>query len=370
MLWTAELHPEKEMSDPLSRWQTWREIMAQPRIWSDWAKDPALTAAHEWVKSTSAEEVWLTGAGSSAYIGDMVVAGLEGQDGPRLRAVPTTDLVSRPKAYLTGRKPLVVSFGRSGNSAESLGTLDALDALAPDAPRLNITCNGESALAKRGGRNGHVLVLPEATHDQGFAMTSSLTTMVLSALALFDAAPGWSDRLANAGAAAADLLPRLAEAATTARLPERIVFVGAGPLAYAARESALKVMELTAGRVPALWDSSLGFRHGPKSFVLGETDIVILTSPDAHAALYDADLVAELRAQFPASRVTALGPGGDLDIAMPDGAAWGAPLSILYAQCLAVAFSDRLGLAVDDPFAGRGTLSRVVSGVRLHPVAP
>ncbi len=361
------------MSDPLSRWQTWREIMAQPAIWSNWAGNPVLAAAHDWVRGTGTDEVWLTGAGSSAYIGDMVVAGLEGQDGPRLRAVPTTDLVSRPDAYLkagpAGRRPLVVSFGRSGNSAESLGTLDALDALAPDAPRLNITCNGDSALAKRAGANGHVLILPEATHDQGFAMTSSLTTMVLSALALFDAAPGWPDRLARAGETATTLLPRLAGAAATARLPERIVFVGAGPLAYAARESALKVMELTAGRVPALWDSSLGFRHGPKSFVLGETDIVILTSPEAHAALYDADLVAELRAQFPASRVTALGPGGDLDIAMPDGAAWGAPLAILYAQCLAVAFSDRLGLAVDDPFAGRGTLSRVVSGVRLHPVA-
>jgi len=358
------------MTETLSRWQTWREIMAQPAIWTAWAADPALAAARDWLAQAAPDEVWFTGAGSSAYIGDMACAGLEGQPGPRLRAVPTTDLVSRPRAYLNGRRPLVVSFGRSGNSAETLGTLDALDALAPEAPRLNITCNGESALARRAGRNGHVIVLPEATHDQGFAMTSSLTTMVLTALALFDAAPGWQARLAGAGAAAAALLPRVAEAAQSARLPGRIVFVGAGPLAYAARESALKVMELTAGQVPALWDSSLGFRHGPKSFVVGDTDIVVLASPDAPAALYDADLVAELRAQFPDSRVTAIGPGGDIDVPMPDGAAWGAPLAILYAQCLCVALSDRLGLTVDDPFAGKGTLSRVVAGVKLHPVAP
>jgi tagatose-6-phosphate ketose/aldose isomerase len=29
-----------------------------------------------------------------------------------------------------------------------------------------------------------------------------------------------------------------------------------------------------------------------------------------------------------------------------------------------------LGLNVDDPFAGQGTLTRVVSGVKLHPVQP
>ncbi|MBW7922302.1 MAG: SIS domain-containing protein [Rubellimicrobium sp.] len=358
------------MSDPLSRWQTWREIMAQPAIWGAWAADAKLALTRGRITALAPDEVWFTGAGSSAYIGDMVCAGLEGQSGPRLRAVPTTDLVSRPRAYLNGRRPLVVSFGRSGNSAETLGTLDALDALAPAAPRLNITCNGASALAQRAGRNGHVIVLPEATHDQGFAMTSSLTTMVLTALALFDAAPDWSARMARAAEAAAALLPRVAQAAQAARLPERIVFVGAGPLAYAARESALKVMELTAGQVPALWDSSLGFRHGPKSFVVGQTDIVVLTSPDDPAALYDADLVAELRAQFPDSRVTAIGPGGDIDVPMPDGAAWGAPLAVLYAQCLCVALSDRLGLSVDDPFAGKGTLSRVVAGVKLHPVAP
>ena len=60
-------------------------------------------------------------------IGDILVSGLEGQGGPRLRAVPSTDLVARPQAYLRGRRPLVVNFGRSGNSSETVGTLDALD---------------------------------------------------------------------------------------------------------------------------------------------------------------------------------------------------------------------------------------------------
>ena len=45
-------------------------------------------------------------------------------------------------------------------------------------------------------------------------------------------------------------------------------------------------------------------------------------------------------------------------------------LVVPLAQVMAVMWSDRMGLNVDDPFAGLGTLSRVVAGVRLYPVAP
>lgn len=352
----------------LSPWATWREIMAQPAIWAAWADDPALAKARAFVADLAPDEVWFTGAGSSAYIGEMVVAGLEGQSGPRLRAVATTDIVARPQAYLRGRKPLIVSFGRSGNSAETIGTLDALDALAPDASRLNITCNGESALATRKGQGGDfTLVLPKATHDAGFAMTSSLTTMLLSALAIFDVTGG-ADKIKTAARTAADLLPRLAAHAADRGMPARIVFVGSGALAFASRESALKVMELTAGTIPCLWDSTLGFRHGPKSFVTEGTAIFVLTSPEAPAARYDADLVAELRAQYPQAKVTAIGPAGDIGLPMQDGAAWGAPLAVLYAQVLGVVLSAAQGRDVDDPFKGQGTLSRVVAGVKLYPV--
>ena len=151
-----------------------------------------------------------------------------------------------------------------------------------------------------------MVVLPEATHDAGFAMTSSFTTMLLTALALFS--PLGATPLAGLASGLRALLPRFAQAAEGPP-PERIVFVGSGALAFAARECALKVMELTAGRVPALWDSSLGFRHGPKSFVQPGTMIVVLTHPGPHPARYDADLVAELRAQFPAARCAGGGAG-------------------------------------------------------------
>ncbi len=348
------------MTADLSRHATWRELIAQPAIWREWGSTLEVAGLRDWIAGLDVREIWFCGAGSSAYIGEVIVAALEGS-GRAMRAVPTTDLVSRPRAYLAGPPRLIVSFGRSGNSTESVGTLDALEALAPDWPRLNISCNADGALATRGDR---IVVLPEATHDSGFAMTSSFTTMLLTALAIFDDATTprhWSDLADKAETG----MPALQAHALIARRPDRAVFVGAGPLAFAAREAALKVMELSAGRITALWDSTLGFRHGPKSFVRGATDIWVFASADAHAAHYDADLMAELRAQFPASQVTRVGPGGDVDVPT-DG--WGVVLPVVLAQMLAVVWSDGLGLAVDDPFAGQGTLSRVVSGVKLYPV--
>ena len=344
----------------LNRHATWREIQAQPAIWRDWGRQIDIAGLRQWVAGQAVDEVWFCGAGSSAYIGEIVVAALEGGK-TRCRAVPTTDLVSRPAAYLTGRRPLVVSFGRSGNSAETLGTLDALDALAPDAPRLNITCNAQSALARRTSTNTRALILPDATHDAAFAMTSSFSTMLLTALAIFGDDFGGLEPVSEA---LMPLLPLFETHALAARLPERVVFLGAGPLTFAAREAALKAMELSAGQVPALWDSTLGFRHGPKSFVTPGTDVFVFLTADAQAARYDADLVAELRAQFPASCVTTIGPGGDIDIPT-DG--MNLILPVVFAQVLAVIWSDRLSLNVDDPFAGRGTLSRVVAGIRLYP---
>lgn len=340
---------------------TWGEIQSQPAIWGPWGAALPVAELRAWVAAQGVDEVWFCGAGTSAYIGDILAAGLEGER--RLRSVPTTDIVARPGAFLRGARRLVVSFGRSGNSAESIGLLDALDALAPDWPRLNITCNGTSALAVRGP--GRAVVLPEATHDAGFAMTSSFSTMLLTAAAVFDgrlAADQAGARFGALAAALAGRLPGYLDAALAARRPDRVVFVGSGALAFAAREAALKVMELSAGAIPALWDSTLGFRHGPKSFVTGGTDLWILASADPHARAYDDDLAAELRAQFPGCGVTLVEgvPGmGDL---------WSAPVQVALAQVLAVVWSASLGLAVDDPFAGKGTLTRVVSGVRLHPV--
>ncbi len=349
----------------LTQTATWREIHAQPNIWREWGATLDVAGLRAWIAAQGADEVWLCGAGSSAYIGEIVAAGLEGANGPRIRAIATTDIVARPHAFLRGSRRVVISFGRSGNSAESIGLLDALDALAPDWPRLNITCNGASHMAQRAGCT--VVVLPEACHDAGFAMTSSFSTMLLTALSLLDlglpagAAPThWAALADDLGA----LLPQFASNAQSIRRPQRAVFLGSGALTFAAREAALKVMELSAGQIPALWDSALGFRHGPKSFVDETTDIWLFQSQDAQTAAYERDLAGELTQQFPASTLHLP------SLPRPHTDAWAAPQYVALGQILAAVWSDSLGLHVDDPFAGKGTLTRVVSNVRLHPAVP
>ena len=175
----------------LDRWTTTREISQQPAVWR--AHGPSIAAAaHDirtWLAGRPHDEVWFCGAGTSAFIGETLAARLNCAPGPaRYRAVPTTDLVSCPQNYLRpGVKLLVVLFGRSGNSSETIGALDLLAAHAPEADRLHITCNGDSALA-RSTRPGlgdlRTIVLPPETDDRGFAMTSSYTTMLLAGTCL------------------------------------------------------------------------------------------------------------------------------------------------------------------------------------------
>ncbi|MAB86716.1 MAG: tagatose-bisphosphate aldolase [Rhodobacteraceae bacterium] len=350
-------------------WATWRETLSQPDIWRQWATECPFQELRNWITKQRFDEIWFCGAGTSAFIGDILVAGLEGRATPPLRAVPTTDIVARPRDYLSDRKtPLVVNFGRSGNSAETLGILDALDKLAPNAPQLNITCNPKGALALRGNHANHRLVLlPQETHDSGFAMTASFSTMLLTAVGIFDDGAVLEELLPSLAQEFDRLLPTFCDLAHAR--PERIVYVGSGPLAFAAREAALKTLELSAGQIPALWDSTLGFRHGPKSFVQPDTQIIVFLGSHPQAKLYDADLVEELREQFPNNPIVSLGPSGDIDTPSYQRDLWTVPLAVGLAQVVSIHWSHQLGLNVDDPFAGQGTLSRVVSNVRIHEVA-
>ncbi|MEE9386983.1 MAG: SIS domain-containing protein [Paracoccaceae bacterium] len=352
----------------MENWATYQEIQQQPAIWRSWAEKfgSELAEHRDWIKDQNPDEIWLTGAGTSAYIGDLIAAHL-GADPRRIRAVSSTDLVSCPQNFIrSDLRPLIISFGRSGNSAESIATLEILDQLAPDAPRLNITCNGDSALATRPASGPQrVITLPAKCHDAGFAMTSSYSTMLLTALMLLDAVVAPQD-LHNLADAADSLITPLFALAAQSPAPKRTVFVGSGALAYAAREAALKVMELAAGDIPSIWDSCLGFRHGPKSFVTGATQVFILQSNHDYTGQYDRDLATEVRAQFGTNTVTTLGVDADISIPAQSNDALTAVLYVLISQILATTWSHNMGLNVDDPFKGRGTLTRVVSGVKLY----
>lgn len=367
--------------DPLEQWTTFNEAMAQPAIWRGWA-DPLAQhakAISSWLRARDHEEIWFCGAGTSAFIGDALCPYLNAPPRQaRFRPVPTTDLVSCPGNFVRrDRRILVVSFGRSGNSSETIGALDLLDAQMPEADRLHFTCNADGALAKRqmpGPGEQRVVVLPPGTNDSGFAMTSSYSTMLLSALACLDDHPPLAllemlERLAVAGEAV--LGAALALARSSPKPPARAVFLGCGALTGSAREAALKVLELARGRVPTAWDSTLGFRHGPKAIVDAETRVHVFVSADPHTCRYDIDAANEIRRQFGDATVVVLGAtgtGADLTVPVVGNDAWSSVLYVLAAQMLAIAWSDALGINVDNPFT-EGNLSRVVEGVTLYPYA-
>lgn len=366
---TAEAHH-------LDRWMTTAEIRQQPAVWRQLAGtiDQDATAIRSWLTARDHDEIWFCGAGTSAFIGETLAQYLNGAEGgSRFRAIATTDFVSSPRRFLRdGLRLLVVSFGRSGNSSETVGMLDLLRKHAPHADKLNITCNAESALgidvATEGGELRSIILPPE-TNDRGFAMTSSYSSMLLTALACFDPhPPAAPSALLRQDADALDsfLVDGFARLAAIPR-PRRAIFLGSGPLTGSARECALKVLELAAGQIVTAWDSTLGFRHGPKAIVDQDTLVFVLESSDPYTAQYDRDLAAEIGRQFGPQSILTIGTdaGADIRVATVGNDAWGSVLRVAVAQVLSVIWSDQLGMAVDDPFAGRN-LSRVVSGVTLY----
>ena len=125
----------------------------------------------------------LTGAGTSAFIGDIIAPWLASYTGKNISAVPTTDLVTNPMDYLNPAHPLLlISFARSGNSPESVAAVELANQFVPECYHLPITCNEAVSLYQNAGAsdNAFALLMPAETHDRGFAMTSSITTMMAS----------------------------------------------------------------------------------------------------------------------------------------------------------------------------------------------
>jgi len=366
---------------------TAREIAQQPMLWPQIARqigaDGSLQAYLAPLLGSGAMRIVLTGAGTSAYIGKCLAPALS-KGGRQAEAIATTDIVAGPQSTLAPKAPtLMVHFARSGNSPESVAALELAERQVEQCHHLIVTCNAEGDLGRcaRGLRHAYSIVLPEACNDQSFAMTSSFTGMLLAAglaLGAMRAERGRIEAIAALGTEVLTTHVRLAAGLVRAQF-DRVVFVGSNALKGLALESALKMLELTDGRVVSIGESPLGFRHGPKTIVNGSTLVVAFLSNDAYTHLYDLDLLRELRGDAVAGRVVALSARADErdnpDTVALDG---GGPVSgslsdlelclpyVSFAQTLALLRSISLGLSPDAPNAA-GTVNRVVQGVSIHP---
>ena len=365
-----------------ARWTT-GEILQQPHVWrvvreGAEVSAPGLGGFIDAALSDPAARVLLTGAGTSAFIGSCLAPSLARLSGRRVEAIPTTDIVAAPANCLQPNLPtLLVSFARSGNSPESLAALELAEQRIPNCRHLIFTCNPQGALHQRWSQHSRarVVLLPPETDDRGYAMTSSFTSMLLCAALAFRLPLA---RETTAADIPSDLLPMwIAHIMDlVAQRFERIVYLGAGELHALAREAALKMLELTDGKVVSIAETPLGFRHGPKTVVNARTAVVVLTSNDPYTRQYDGDLVAELRLEGQAGRVIALyGREGrsvlhaddliapelarltDLGLCLP---------YAVFAQAFALMQSLSLSLRPDNPNA-TGAVSRVVRGFPIYP---
>lgn len=376
-------HANQTLQAPVGGEHTAREIAQQPALWSTLADDLASAGKRldaflgDWL-SDPRKRVIFTGAGSSGFIAEMVADHLNAQWPADLRAVHTTSLLTHPQLYLKPDRPtLLVSFARSGSSPESVAAVELVRERVMETRFLDITCNAEGELARRGQQRMDTctLLMPPASCDRGFAMTSSLSCMLLAALCAFDAAP-WPQRLQRLRSIAElgrEVLSRwdaqIAGLAATGFT--RVIHLGSGPLEAWSREASLKLLELSAGRVAAFAHTPLGFRHGPKSLLDRDTLVVVVRSSVALSRRYEHDLLDELRRDGIAGKVLSIGPAiegeaDDLTLAVPDlPDAWLAPIWLSFAQRHALHRSAALGLTPDNPFPD-GSVNRVVQGVTIH----
>jgi tagatose-6-phosphate ketose/aldose isomerase len=380
------LIPELPAAELEQRGASWtaREIVQQPDVWRE-ARESIVRRGEpvrqflQQVLEKPDLRIILTGAGSSAYIGQCLLpALLEGMQ-RRVEAIATTDLIASPAQYFQRTVPtLLVSFARSGNSPESLAAVEIGSQQVDACFHLVVTCNKDGTLyARCNGRiDAAVWLLPDATHDRSFAMTSSFSTMLYAALCLF--LPGatssrTADRICAAGTRVIEhFSPQLR--ALAARRFARTVFLGSGALRGLANEAALKLLELTDGADVVMAESPLGFRHGPKTVVTRDTLVFVFVSNDPLTRRYDLDLARELKADgivarlclitadhrdcatFDALVLPEMELAEDYELLLP---------YVICAQLYAMFKALEQGRTPDSPSVA-GTVSRVVQGVTIY----
>lgn len=383
---------DKSQWESLTGIFTATEINQQPATWRKTIKQiedskDELKAFIENVTKNEDYDIILTGAGTSEFVGNAIYTYVAKRTNFKTKSYGTTDIVATPEAYLSQNKPtLLVSYGRSGNSPESVGAVDVADEVCGNnVYHLFITCNENGALSKAAATrdNAYAINLTPETHDQSFAMTSSFSNMMLATLLCFSL-----DELDTVKAELEDVITaaektcangwELASKVVADYDFNRIVYLGANCLKGISQESQLKMLELTAGKVATMFDTPMGFRHGPKSIINDETLTVIYLSDDAYTRQYEVDLIKEMSAQRKGNKIVAIMNKYDEEIASLVDYAYGCELAgehdnaflgfnyIVVAQILALFKSISLGITPDNP-CPTGEVNRVVQGVILHP---
>lgn len=371
----------------LNGFNTSKEIFQQPVLWKETARE--IEKRKEEIESFLKEKmnkdgirIIFTGAGTSAYVGEIASAHLNKEQKGNFDAIATTDIVSNPEIYFKRNIPtILVSFARSGNSPESLAVYNLANKLIDDISHVFITCNENGELAKIAEKSEGILLLlmPKESNDKGFAMTGSFSCMTLATLLVFN--------MENINKNLEELEILISEGNSIINdkytdiddiLKEdfkRIVYLGSGSFYGLAKESSLKILELTRGQIITLSENILGFRHGPKSILNDETVVVVFISKNEYSKLYEMDMLKEIFNDN--HKVIAISSHYDKEIENnsymnfhfdAEKITNSGFLGILYglfAQILALKTSIKTNVEPDNPNP-TGLVNRVVKGVTIY----
>jgi tagatose-6-phosphate ketose/aldose isomerase len=367
--------------------ETAREISQQPMLWrKTWKlvseKKEELKNFLNKAYSIDNLEIILTGAGTSAFIGNILHGYFQKNTQKSTIPLSTTDILTHPELYFHGKTILLISFARSGNSPESLATVNLANYYCTRVFHLIICCNPDGQLARvKQDQNSHIFLLPAEAEDLSVAMTGSFTSMLLAGLLIsrLDELDTLKDQLLRLIRYGENFIrnytSKLREVA--ALHFDRAVFLGSGPLQGAAKESDLKLQEFTGGMVICKHDSFLGFRHGPKVIITPATLLVYLFSNNEYVHRYETDLVNSVnqgergRFQIGISESPLEEDGLDLNLYFADDEGsieeeFLSVCSVLPAQLIGFFKAIHLGLKPDNS-AENGTITRVVEGVIIYP---
>ncbi|HGM3506270.1 TPA: SIS domain-containing protein [Clostridioides difficile] len=369
---------------------TTNEIKQQPELWLETyeiykSNKEKLSKFIDKIGNNHGQfRVIFTGAGTSAYVGNSILPYLKNKNDIRkyiFEAIPTTDIVSNPYDYLKKDVPtLLISFARSGNSPESLAALNLGKQIVDNFYHLAITCNPEGELAKmtKNDENNYLLLMPSKSNDKGFAMTGSFSCMMLSAILIFDSLEddvekSYIHTIIEMGRTVIDRKDEIHELIN--KDFDRVVYLGSGGLGGLTEEAQLKLLELTAGKIATVYNSPMGFRHGPKSFIDEKTFVFEFVSNCSYTRKYDLDVLEEIKRDKIAKLTCAVSVKNDSNFSgikfefgekynkLPD--VYLAMPYILFAQTIALFVSIKVGNKPDTPSA-TGTVNRVVKGVTIY----
>ncbi len=328
--------------------------------------------------------VFLIGAGTSDYIGHSLAYLFRKNWQCEVIAVPSTDLLTNAEELIIpDRKYLWISFSRSGDSPEGVAVIENACERHPDIHHLVISCNANGRMIKANIGRPRVLsiCLEDAVNDRSLAMTSSFSNMMVfgQCLAHWKNIGQYEPVLSQLVEAGKSLLPIAADCAAALAVEPytKACFVGSGPLRAVAKESALKVLELTAGKVFTMSESALGLRHGPMAALDHETLFVCFHSSNKRVQEYERNLLEEIGSKrLVTTRVVVAGSEGPtmnlpaehhlapaLPVAIADD--YRPAVDVVFGQLLGLFFSLRWNLRPDCP-SPNGAISRVVQNVSIH----